>query len=150
MTTSYRIAVIVSRFNRAVTDRLVDGARAAATENGLRLGESDVFSVPGAFELPVVAQRLAGTGRYDGLVCLGAVVRGETPHFDYVCQQVAAGIQRVALDGRMPISFGVLTTNSEDEALARAGGASENKGYEAVVTVLRTLEELARATGSDT
>lgn len=138
------MAVVVSRFNRAVTDSLLEGARGAAAERGLRLGDDDVFPVPGAFELPIVSQRLASSGKYQGVVCLGAVIRGETPHFDYVCEQASAGIQRVALDTGVPIAFGVLTTNSVDEALARAGGAVGNKGYEAVTTLIDTLDQLER------
>ena len=145
---SKRLAIVVSRFNRAVTERLLDGAREAVRERGAVLGEDDVFPVPGAFELPLVAARLAQCGRYDGVVCLGAVIRGETPHFDYVCEQAAAGIQRVALESGVPVAFGVLTTDTLEQALARAGGDVGNKGYEAVVTVLDTLAQLDRIGGS--
>ena len=139
-----RVAVVVSQFNRSVTDRLLAGACEAAAERGLTLGDEDIFPVPGAFELAIVAGRLADTGRYEAVVCLGAVIRGETPHFDYVCEQAAAGIQRVALDSRIPVAFGVLTTDTVEQALARAGGDVGNKGYEAVVTVLETLAQLDR------
>lgn len=145
MSDGYRIALIVSRFNDDVTAALLEGAQRAAVDHAPRIKSRSVFSTPGAFELPIVAQRLAFTGRYDGLVCLGAVIRGETPHFDYVCQQAAAGVQRVALDSGVPIAFGVLTTNSEEEALARAGKTMDNKGYQAVTTLLETLDELSRA-----
>lgn len=144
MSSRARLAVVVSRFNRSVTDRLLAGAREAARDRGVDLAEDDVFPVPGAFELPVVAARLADVSRYDAIVCLGAVIRGETPHFDYVCQQAAAGIQRVALDNKIPVAFGVLTTDTVEQALARAGGTIGNKGYEAVVTVLETLAQLDR------
>jgi len=143
-----RVAVVVSQFNGAVTDRLLAGAREAAVERALGLGDEDVFRVPGAFELPLVAARLADAGGYDAIVCLGAVIRGETPHFDYVCEQAAAGIQRVALDYGIPIAFGVLTTDTVEQALARAGGDVGNKGYEAVVTVLETLTQLDRIGGT--
>jgi 6,7-dimethyl-8-ribityllumazine synthase len=139
-----RLAVVVSRFNRSITERLLAGAREAISEHGLRLTDEDVFHVPGAFELPLVAATLADARRYDAIVCLGAVIRGETPHFDYVCEQAAAGIQRVALDSRTPIAFGVLTTDTVEQALARAGGGVGNKGYEAVLTVLDTLAQLDR------
>jgi 6,7-dimethyl-8-ribityllumazine synthase len=139
-----RLAVVVSRFNRAVTDRLLTGAREAAAATNAQLDVSDVYPVPGAFELPVVALRLARCGRYDAIVCLGAVIRGETPHFDYVCEQAAAGIQRVALDSGVPTAFGVLTTDTIEQALARAGGDAGNKGYESVVAVLETLAQLDR------
>jgi 6,7-dimethyl-8-ribityllumazine synthase len=135
---------VVSRFNRAVTDRLLTGARQGAAAHDATLAEDDVYPVPGAFELPIVASRLAASGRYDAIVCLGAVIRGETPHFDYVCEQAAAGIQRVALDSGIPTAFGVLTTDTVEQALARAGGDAGNKGYEAVVAVLETLAQLDR------
>ncbi len=144
MSASYRLGIVVSRFNRSVTGSLVEGARAAVKEHGATCTDTDVFSVPGAFELPVVASRMARSGRYDGVVCLGAVIRGETPHFDYICHEVAAGIQRVALDTGIPLAFGVLTTDTAEQALARAGGDVGNKGYQAVVTVLETLAELER------
>ena len=148
MSTSPRIAVVLSRFNRAVTDNLLEGALAAAAEAGVSIGKGDVYPVPGAFELPIVAQALSRCGRYDAIVCLGAVVRGETPHFDYVCAEAAAGIQRVALDSGMPVAFGVLTTDTLEQALARAGGDVGNKGREALVTVLETLQQLRRAAGA--
>jgi len=140
----HRLAVVVSRFNRTVTDRLLEGAIKAAAERGARLDRNDVFFAPGAFELPLVAMRLAQSGRYAGVVCLGSVIRGDTPHFEYVCQQAAAGIQRVALDTGVPTAFGVLTTDTVEQALERAGGAVGDKGFEAVVTVLETLAQLDR------
>lgn len=139
-----RIAVVVSRFNRAVTDSLLEGARKAAAVHGIELADGDVYAVPGAFELPVVAQRLARSKAYDGVACLGAVIQGETPHFDYVCQGAVAGIQRVALDNDMPVAFGVLTTDSLDQALARAGGKVGNKGYDAVIALIETMNALER------
>jgi len=146
VTTRARIGVVVSRFNRAVTDALLEGTQKAAVESGITLGASDIYPVSGAFELPLVAQALARSGKYDGIVCLGAVIRGETSHFDYVCDQAAAGIQRVALDNGLPVAFGVLTTDTLEQALARAGGDVGNKGREALVTVLETLHQLLRAT----
>lgn len=147
MTTGGRIAVVVSRFNRAVTDNLLEGAVAAAKERGVEISEADVYPVPGAFELPVVARAIAKGGKYDGVVCLGAVVRGETPHFDFVCEQAAAGIQQVALETGVPVAFGVLTTDTMEQAMARAGGDVGNKGREALVTVLDTLHQIRRAAG---
>jgi len=147
MKTGRRIAIVVSRFNRAVTDNLLDGAVAAAKERGVEVADTDVFPVPGAFELPVVARAIAKGGRYDGVICLGAVVRGETPHFDFVCEQAAAGIQQVALETGVPVAFGVLTTDTMEQAMARAGGDVGNKGREALVTVLDTLHQIRRAAG---
>lgn len=143
-----RIAVVVSRFNASVTDNLLEGAREAARELGLICEDSDVFEVPGAFELPVVAQAAAQTGRYAGVACLGAVIRGETPHFDFVCHQAAAGVQRVALESGIPVAFGVLTTDTSAQALARAGGDVGNKGYEAVEAVADTLRALSAVAAS--
>jgi len=147
VTTGRRIAVVVSRFNRAVTDNLLEGAVAAAKERGVEISDADVFPVPGAFELPVVARAIARGGKYDGVICLGAVVRGETPHFDFVCEQAAAGIQQVALETGVPVAFGVLTTDTMEQAMARAGGDVGNKGREALVTVLDTLHQIRRAAG---
>jgi 6,7-dimethyl-8-ribityllumazine synthase len=139
-----RIAIAVSRFNRAVTDNLLEGALEACRELDVDATEEDVFPVPGAFELPLIAQQLARSGEYDGIACLGAVVRGETPHFDYVCDHAAAGILRVSLENEIPVAFGVLTTETIAQALARAGGEVGNKGYEAVHTIIDTLDQLAR------
>ncbi|HYC01343.1 MAG TPA: 6,7-dimethyl-8-ribityllumazine synthase [Candidatus Limnocylindrales bacterium] len=139
-----RIAIVVSRFNRAVTNNLLEGALQAVRERGLSTTDDDVFGVPGAFELPLVALEAAQSDLYDAVVCLGAVIRGETPHFDYVCEQAAAGIQQAGLATGKPIAFGVLTTDDMEQALARAGGDVGNKGYEAVVAVLETLEVLMR------
>lgn len=144
MKSDCRVAVIVSRFNRSITDNLLAGARQAAADNSLILEDGDVYTVPGAFELPVMAQKLARSGRYQAIVCLGAVIQGETPHFDYVCQGAAAGIQRVALESGLPIAFGVLTTDTVEQALARAGGDHGNKGYESLVSVVEMLEQLSR------
>jgi 6,7-dimethyl-8-ribityllumazine synthase len=143
-----RIAVVVSRFNRAVTDNLLEGARDAVKKLGVACDDEDVYFVPGAFELPLLAREAARSPRYQAVVCLGAVIRGETPHFDYVCQEAAAGIGRVALETGKPVAFGVLTTDDTTQALERAGGAVGNKGYEAVVTVVETLEAIARVRGA--
>jgi 6,7-dimethyl-8-ribityllumazine synthase len=150
VSTPVRIAIVVSRFNRAVTDNLLEGAHEAARKLGVVCEEADVFRVPGAFELPLVAREAARSARYAGVVCLGAVIRGETPHFEYVCSEAAAGIARVSMETGKPVAFGVLTTDDIAQALERAGGAVGNKGYEAVVTVVETLAaiEQVRAAGS--
>jgi 6,7-dimethyl-8-ribityllumazine synthase len=147
MGTPTRIAIVVSRFNAAITDSLLEGAREAVRDFGVTCGDDDIFEVPGAFELPILAMAAARSGRYDGVACLGAVVRGETPHFDFVCQETAAGIRQVALETGRPVAFGVLTTDTMEQALARAGGEVGNKGYEAVEAVLDTLRALARLSG---
>ena len=139
-----RIAIVISRFNRAVTDNLLEGAREAVRKLGVLCDDEDVFSVPGAFELPLIAREAARSSRYGAVVCLGAVIRGETPHFEYVCQEAASGIARVSLETGKPVAFGVLTTDDTTQALERAGGAVGNKGYEAVATVVETLATIAR------
>ena len=137
-----RIGIALARFNRAVTDRLLAGALEALAEHGVADDAIDVATVPGAFELPLCAQRLAMTGRYDALVCLGAVIRGETPHFEFVASQAAIGTGEVARRYDLPVAFGVLTTDSMEQALARAGGSAGNKGYEAAVTALEMAQVL--------
>lgn len=139
-----RIAIVVSQFNRSVTDNLLEGAREAAAKLGVVCENTDVFLVPGAFELPLLASATARLDRYAAVVCLGAVIRGETPHFDYVCAETAAGIARVSMETGKPVAFGVLTTDDTAQALERAGGAVGNKGYEGVVTVVETLAALER------
>ena len=128
-----RIGVALARFNQSVTDLLLAGALAALARHGVADDAIDVATVPGA---------LAATGRYDALVCLGAVVRGETPHFDYVAAEAARGIADVARRQDLPIAFGVLTTDTIEQALARAGGERGNKGYEAAVTALEMVHLL--------
>jgi 6,7-dimethyl-8-ribityllumazine synthase len=133
-----RVATVVARFNEHVTSLLEAGAIAELAEHGITGDDAPVFRVPGAFELPVVAKRLAESGEWHAVVCIGAVIRGDTPHFDYVAGECAAGLSRVALDTGIPIVFGVVTTNDLDQALARAGGSEGNKGAEAAVTALET------------
>jgi 6,7-dimethyl-8-ribityllumazine synthase len=137
-----RIGVALARFNQSVTDRLLAGALEALVRHGVAEDAIDVAVVPGAFELPLCAQRMASAGRYDALVCLGAVVRGETPHFDYVAGEAARGIAEVARRHDVPVAFGVLTTDTVEQALARAGGERGNKGYEAAVTALEMVQVL--------
>ena len=137
-----RIGVALARFNQAVTDRLLAGALEALAKHGVAEDAIDVATVPGAFELPLCAQRMAATGRYDALVCLGAVVRGETPHFDFVAGEAARGLSDVARAHDLPIGFGILTTETMEQALARAGGDRGNKGYEAAITALEMVQVL--------
>ncbi len=139
-----RLAIVVSRFNDFVTGRLLEGARKAAAALGVAEDAVHVVWAPGCFELPLLAKALAGSGRYDAVVCLGAVIRGETAHFEYVAGQAAAGVQRAALDTGVPCVFGVLTTDTAEQALARAGGVKGNKGHEAVATAVE-MANLLRA-----
>jgi 6,7-dimethyl-8-ribityllumazine synthase len=145
-----RVAVAVSRFNEVVTRPLLDGALAALRRHGLADQDIDVVWVPGAFELPLAAGRLAASDRFDAVVCLGAVIRGETAHFDLVAQQCAAGISQAAVDTGVPCAFGVLATDTLEQALDRAGGKHGNKGWEAAVTALEMtglLESLPKREG---
>jgi 6,7-dimethyl-8-ribityllumazine synthase len=142
------LAIVVSRFNRLVTERLLAGARDALARHGVDQEKVDVAWVPGSLELPLAARRLAEHGRYDAIVCLGAVIRGETPHFEYVASQAVAGISRVALDSGVPTIFGVLTANTLEQALDRAGGKAGNKGYDAVVTAIEMANLLEQVEGT--
>ena len=131
-----RFALVVSRYHDFVTDRLETGARDALSAAGVPAGSVEVLHVPGAFEIPQVARRAASTGRFAGIVCLGCLIRGETPHFDVIAGAVANGITEAAADSGVPITFGVLTTNTVEEALARAAPGPANKGFEAAAAVL--------------
>jgi 6,7-dimethyl-8-ribityllumazine synthase len=131
-----RFAVVWSRFNRAVVQKLLDGALECLAEHGVSDDAIYVVEVPGALELPYTAQRLARSQRFDAILALGAVIRGGTPHFEYVSEGTALGLVRAALDTNVPIVFGVLTTDDDDQALARAGGAHGNKGRDAALTAI--------------
>lgn len=131
-----RLAVVASRFNEIVVAKLLAGALECLRAHEVGDDDVDVAWVPGAFELPLVARRLAASGAYDALVCLGAVIRGETPHFDYVAETAAAGIRRVGEDTGVPVIFGVLTTDTLEQATDRAGGKHGNKGWEAGMAAL--------------
>ena len=139
-----RIAVVVSRFNEVVTSRLLAGARSALERHGVHEDDVDVAWVPGAFELPLAARKLAEGRRYDAIVCLGAVIRGETPHFEYVAGEAARGIADAARDTGVPVIFGVLTPNTLEQALERAGGKAGNKGYDAAVNAIEMANLLRR------
>jgi 6,7-dimethyl-8-ribityllumazine synthase len=141
-----RVAVLVSRYNEIVTTRLLDGARLCLREKGVADAQVDVVWVPGAFELPVAAEAAAASGRYAALVALGCVIRGETPHFEYVAGEATRGLGNVALAHQLPVGFGVLTTDTLEQALARAGGAAGNKGYEATDAALTTADVLVQLT----
>ncbi len=131
-----RIAVVAARFNAVVTNRLVEGAISALTEHGVPADDIDLAWVPGAFEIPFVAHRLASSGEFDAVICLGAVIRGETAHFDLVAKEAARGIREAARDTGVPVIFEVLATENLAQAEARAGGAHGNKGWEAALAAL--------------
>ena len=138
-----RFGIVVARFNRSVTGALLEGALQALAAHGVADGDVTVVQVPGAFEIPFAAEALARGGRCDALVCLGAVVRGETPHFEYISSEVTRGVGRVVDQHHIPVGFGVLTTDTIEQALARAGAGHGNKGYEAAVTAIE-MAQVAR------
>jgi len=135
-----RVALVVSRFNDFVTTKLLAGAEACLERHGCTEQLRDVLWVPGAWEIPQVAQRLARAGGHDAIVALGALIRGETAHFDYLAQQVARGLGQVSLSSGIPTTFGVLTTETVDQAVERAGGRSGNKGWEAALAALQLVQ----------
>lgn len=140
-----RVGIVVSRYNEVITGRLLDGALDCCREAGLAEDAVDVVWVPGAFELPAAAAALAASGRYAALVALGAVIRGDTPHFEYVAGEAARGIGAVAVEHRLPVAFGVLTVNTFEQAKERAGGSAGNKGFEAADAAIRTADALRQA-----
>jgi len=134
-----KIGIVVSRFNSFICERLLEGAVDTLIRHNAEDGDLDIVRVPGAFEIPLAAKKLATSGRYDGLICLGAVIRGATPHFDYVCAEVSKGVASVSLDADIPIAFGVITTDTIEQAIERAGSKAGNKGAEAAMVVIEML-----------
>ena len=139
---SCRVVIVASRFNQDIVERLLSGALDALEETGTGRDEVRVVRVPGAFELPLAAGRLADSGEYDAVVGLGCVIRGETSHFEYVSRAAIDGLERVSLDSGVPVGFGVLTTDTVDQALARSGGGAGNRGYDAAVAALEMVQLL--------
>lgn len=141
-----KFAIVIGRFNSLITAQLYDGAMDGLVRHGVAIENIDAAWVPGAFEIPIVAKKLVTTGRYDAVICLGAVIRGSTPHFDYVAAEVSKGIAAVALQSGVPVIFGVLTTDTIEQAIERAGTKAGNKGFDAASTaiemasLLRTIE----------
>lgn len=134
-----RFGLVVSRFNSFICDRLVEGALDSLLRHGASREDIQIVRVPGAFEIPMTAKKMAATGRYDALICLGAVIRGATPHFDYVSAEVSKGVASVSLDAGIPVAFGVLTTDNIEQAIERAGSKAGNKGSEAAVTAIEMV-----------
>ncbi|TAL17220.1 6,7-dimethyl-8-ribityllumazine synthase [bacterium] len=137
-----KFALVVSRFNSFITDRLVEGAVDAIVRTGGDSAQIKVFKVPGAFEIPLVAKKVAESGKFDGVCCLGAVIRGSTPHFDYVASEVSKGVAQVSLQTGTVVSFGVLTTDTLEQAVERAGSKAGNKGSEAAMAMIETVNLL--------
>ncbi|MCG6892852.1 MAG: 6,7-dimethyl-8-ribityllumazine synthase [Desulfobacteraceae bacterium] len=134
-----RFALVASRFNDFITDRLVGGAVDALERSGAAQDDIDIVKVPGAFEIPLVAAKLAHSRRYDAIICLGAVIRGSTPHFDYVSAEVSKGVAQVGLESQMPVIFGVITTDTVEQAIERAGTKAGNKGWSAAVSAVEMV-----------
>lgn len=141
-----KIGIIVSRYNQFITDKLLAGALDGFKSHGGEDENITVVHVPGAFEIPLIAEKLAASGKYDALVCVGAVIRGDTPHFDYVCDAVTRGIGDAVRAYKLPIGFGVLTTNDVQQAMERSGSKDANKGYEALLTVVEMVNVIRQLT----
>ena len=137
-----KFALVVGRFNELISSRLYEGALDCLRRHDVADGDVDSAWVPGAFEMPLVAQKLAATGKYDAVVCLGAVIRGGTPHFDYVAGEVSKGIAKVSLDTKVPVSMGVLTTDTIEQAVERAGTKAGNKGWDAALAAIELASVL--------
>ncbi|MCX7739302.1 MAG: 6,7-dimethyl-8-ribityllumazine synthase [Hydrogenothermaceae bacterium] len=134
-----KFAIVVGRFNSFITDRLLEGAVDCIVRHGGDRESIEVFKVPGSFEIPLIAKKLAKSGKYDTIICLGTVIRGSTPHFDYVASEVTKGIAQVSLETEIPISYGILTTDTIEQAVERAGTKMGNKGFDAAMTAIEMV-----------
>ena len=134
-----RIAIVAGRFNEFITSKLVGGALDVLKRNDVSEESIDIAWVPGAFEIPLITKKLANTGKYDAIITLGAVIKGSTPHFDYVCAEVSKGVSQISLQSELPVIFGVLTTNNIEEAIERAGTKAGNKGADAAFSAIEMI-----------
>lgn len=141
----FKIALVVSRFNQFLTGELLGGAQDALQKLGADEADLSVFKVPGSFEIPVVAKKLAASGRFDGILCLGALIRGDTPHFDFLGAEVTKGLAQIALDQGVPVAFGILTVDTIEQGIERSGTKSGNKGWDAAFSLVETLNLLRDA-----
>jgi 6,7-dimethyl-8-ribityllumazine synthase len=139
-----KFAILVTRFNSLITDRLLSGALDALTRTGCTEGNIEIIKAPGSWELPVVARQLAAQKRHDGIICLSAVIRGDTPHFDYIAAEVSKGLAQTAMEFGVPVAFGVLTCETLDQAIDRAGAKSGNKGFDAAMSAIETANLLRK------
>jgi len=139
-----RFAIVASRFNSFICDRLIEGAEDTLRRHGVAVDAVEIFRVPGSYEIPAVAARVAALGRFDGIVCLGAVIRGATPHFEYVAAEAAKGIAEVAMSSRLPVIFGIVTADTIEQAIERAGTKVGNRGADAALAVLEMADLYAR------
>lgn len=140
-----KIALVVSRFNQFISERLLEGALDALQKLGADDKDITVYKVPGTFEIPVVAKKLASTEKVDGIVCLGVLIRGDTPHFDFLSAEVTKGLAQIAMDEGRPVSFGILTVDTIEQGIERAGSKAGNKGWDAVFSVVETLNLIKEA-----
>jgi len=145
--TGLRFGLVVSQFNNLVTERLQAGAIDALCRHGVREDDIDVVQTPGAFDIPLFAKKMAASGRYDAVVCLGAVIKGDTPHFDYVSAAMTQGIREVMMTHGLPVTFGVLTTDTVEQALDRAGAKAGNKGFDAALAAIEMVNALKALAG---
>ena len=141
-----KFGVVVSRFNEFVTKKLLDGAQDALLRHGVGEGDIDVAWVPGSFEIPLVAKKLVQTKKYDAIICLGAVIRGETPHHEYIATEVTKGIAKIGLESELPVSFGIITADSLEQAIERAGTKAGNRGADAAVDAIE-MANLLKSVG---
>ena len=139
-----RFAIVVSRFNDFITGKLLDGAVDALVRHGAKEDDIEVVRVPGAFEVPLAAKKLASKGAYSAVICLGAVIRGATPHFDYVAAEVSKGVAQASLETGVPIAFGVITSDTIEQAVERAGSKSGNKGFDAAITAIEMAQVIKK------
>jgi 6,7-dimethyl-8-ribityllumazine synthase len=140
-----KIGIIVSRFNQFISERLLEGALDALQKLGAEEKDISVYKVPGSFEIPVIAKKLAKAKKVDGIVCLGALIRGDTPHFDFLSAEVTKGLAQISMDEGLPVSFGILTVDTIEQGIERAGTKSGNKGWDAVFSVVETLNLIKEA-----
>ncbi|MDQ7838456.1 MAG: 6,7-dimethyl-8-ribityllumazine synthase [Thermodesulfobacteriota bacterium] len=145
-----KIAIIISRFNDFIGERLMGGAMDALLRHGASEKDIDIYKVPGAFEIPLVAKKAAASDKYDAVICLGAVIRGATPHFEYVSAEVSKGIAQVSLDTGVPLAFGILTTDTIEQAIERAGTKAGNKGWDAALAAIEMVNLLKAIHRKDT
>ena len=136
---SMKIGIVAARFNEFITSKLLSGARDGLLRHDVKDEDIDVAWVPGAFEIPLIASKMAGSGKYDAVICLGAVIRGSTSHYDYVCSEVSKGIAQVSLSSGVPVMFGVLTTENIEQAIERAGTKAGNKGYDCALSAIEMV-----------
>lgn len=139
-----KFGIVISRFNEFITSKLLDGAKDALLRHGAKDDDIDVVKVPGSFEIPIVAKKMAMKGTYHSVICLGTVIRGATPHFDYIAAEVSKGIAAASMDTGIPIAFGVITCDTIEQAVERAGSKSGNKGWDAAITAIEMAQVMKK------